>query len=460
MALSSNMPPPEQRKVFISYRRKDPVASNFVFRFFEKLETHYGEGNVFLDIDRLPLGVDFRQVLVSVIGEVQIVFVLIGPTWTERLKELRKSPKDYVKMEVEMAMAKPGMRVVPILLTGAQMPREQDLPPSLKNFPHLQGTSIDQHYFHEEMSRIFKSLDKDYFLPVMPDPAIIQPPETKANPLPPELVSLLTEPERPASPARRWLIPTVGLVAVLLGAWAFVNNQDEGEKKTIPVESVELPPDPPEEHRSDIKPTPPAPSVPERIKQIALPGDQKLEFVRVDKGNVNIVIGTQSREVEVSTFWISRNPVTKAQWQAIMVGNSLNPAKGDNTPKTEISFAEIIDEGFLTEFGKIVGNEWDVKLPTEAQWIGAATAATAGGPEYGTYLASFIGGGKEWCNDRYQNSVIGIPRKNPTGPSVGNARVVRGGSGSDLLTERVQCQPNSKEAGRGFRVVLNAIKPD
>lgn len=466
-SVTVKMPPPEPRKVFISYRRKDPVASNFVFRFFEKLETHYGEGNVFLDIDRLPLGVDFRQVLVSVIGQVDIVFVVIGPHWNERLKELRKDPKDFVRMEIEMAMAKPGMRVVPILLPGAEMPREQDLPPSLKNFPNLQGTGIDQHYFHEEMARMFKSLEKDYFLPVTPLASSEFIPETQVKPLTPELVTLLTEPERPVSRFRRFALPAVFLLSILGGAYAVINRAEEKPQTiSVPPPVVKKEPGPKviENYVPPLVPpshfVPPAPSeakAPDRIKSIVLPGDQELEFVKIDKGTTRITIGGQSRDVELSTFWISRTPVTNAQWQAVMEGNSPGPP---NMPRTGISFSEIISERFLENLGKIAGDDWDVSLPTEAQWVGAATAATAGGPEYGTYLASFVGGGKEWCADRYQNSIIGISKKNPQGPRDGNTRVVRGGSGSNLLTERTPCAPTSKDAGRGFRVVLNAHQPD
>jgi hypothetical protein len=45
--------------IAISYRRQDslPVAG----RLYDKLQGEFGKGNVFMDFDSIPYGVDFRQ---------------------------------------------------------------------------------------------------------------------------------------------------------------------------------------------------------------------------------------------------------------------------------------------------------------------------------------------------------------------------------------------------------------
>ncbi|MGO9171507.1 MAG: hypothetical protein ACLP7P_06040 [Rhodomicrobium sp.] len=47
--------------IFISYRRQDTRL--IAGRIFEKLEAQLGAGSVFMDIDRIPFGVDFHTFL-------------------------------------------------------------------------------------------------------------------------------------------------------------------------------------------------------------------------------------------------------------------------------------------------------------------------------------------------------------------------------------------------------------
>jgi hypothetical protein len=62
--------------IFISYRRQD---TRFIAgRIFEKLETALGTGSVFMDIDRIPFGVDFHSFLDEAVARARIVLVLIG----------------------------------------------------------------------------------------------------------------------------------------------------------------------------------------------------------------------------------------------------------------------------------------------------------------------------------------------------------------------------------------------
>ena len=46
-------------KIFISYRRED--SQDFTGRLHDKLVDHFGETNVFFDVDSIPTGVDFRK---------------------------------------------------------------------------------------------------------------------------------------------------------------------------------------------------------------------------------------------------------------------------------------------------------------------------------------------------------------------------------------------------------------
>ena len=64
-----------------------------------------------------------------------VLLVVIGPDWvttTNRDGERRLlDPEDMVRIEIETALRR-DLRIVPVLVEEASMPRPQDLPPSLE----------------------------------------------------------------------------------------------------------------------------------------------------------------------------------------------------------------------------------------------------------------------------------------------------------------------------------------
>jgi hypothetical protein len=81
-------------RVFMSYRRSDD--RNFNGRFHDKLVGLFGAENVFLDIDSIPAASNFKQVIIERLTEVDVVIVMIGNTWAERIG----SESDFVRMPV------------------------------------------------------------------------------------------------------------------------------------------------------------------------------------------------------------------------------------------------------------------------------------------------------------------------------------------------------------------------
>jgi hypothetical protein len=66
-------------KIFISYRRKSSEA--ITGRIRDRLVTHYGERSIFIDIDDIPAGVDFRQRINQVLNEADIMIAVVGQRW-------------------------------------------------------------------------------------------------------------------------------------------------------------------------------------------------------------------------------------------------------------------------------------------------------------------------------------------------------------------------------------------
>ena len=145
--------------VFISYRRQD--SADVTGRIYDRLVQHFGRERVFKDVDSIPLGVDFREHLASVVGRCDLVVAVIGPQWLQvqgasgrRLDD----GGDFVRIEIESALAR-NIPVVPVLVGGAAMPAAEDLPPSLAALSFRNGLAVrPDPDFHRDMDRLIAGL--------------------------------------------------------------------------------------------------------------------------------------------------------------------------------------------------------------------------------------------------------------------------------------------------------------
>ena len=66
-------------KIFLSYRREDSAAE--AGRIYDRLRIHFGDNAVFMDIDAIPFGVDFREHIREAVEQCGILLAVIGPNW-------------------------------------------------------------------------------------------------------------------------------------------------------------------------------------------------------------------------------------------------------------------------------------------------------------------------------------------------------------------------------------------
>ena len=118
--------------IFISYRRDD--AKHAAGRLVDRLGQTFSRDQLFLDIDNIEPGLDFVKVLSQQVQACDVLLAVIGPGWLDNRDKngARRldNPKDFVRIEIEAALAR-DIRVIPVLVDGAQMPGEGDLPASL-----------------------------------------------------------------------------------------------------------------------------------------------------------------------------------------------------------------------------------------------------------------------------------------------------------------------------------------
>ena len=147
-------------RIALSYRRADSAAISG--RIFDRLSAHYGPGSVFMDIDEIPFGIDFRDHVVDVLSRCDAVVAVIGPAWTGGLAtpDRISEAADPVRLEVETAMVR-GVALIPVLVDGAVMPNPAHLPPSLEPLAFRNACEIASgRDFHAHVDRLIRALDR------------------------------------------------------------------------------------------------------------------------------------------------------------------------------------------------------------------------------------------------------------------------------------------------------------
>ena len=202
-----------------------------------------------------------------------------------------------------------------------------------------------------------------------------------------------------------------------------------------------------------------------------------------EQGNDAYEYERPAHQVTLSDYYIGRYEVTQKEWQAVM-GDNPSKFYGDNLPVDYVSWNDCQD--FINKLNQLTGLKF--RLPTEAEWEFAARGGkqskgykysgsdnakniawyeknsgskphqvgTKEPNELGIYDMS--GNVGEWCGDwygRYSSSA----QTNPTGPSSGSGRVLRGGSwgsraGYCRVSFRYYGCPSNRYINSGFRVVL------
>jgi hypothetical protein len=209
-------------KVFISYRRDD---SKYQARMIHEAFCHVlSREDVFMDVDSIPPGANFRKILGDWVGKCDVLLALVGPGWIDATdgktgRRRLDNPSDFVRIEIGEALAR-DIPVVPVLIDGAPMPNIDLLTDDLKGLVDRQAEVVEYRTFEADVEGLIKKLGLTQRLGQpggsRPGPA--------AEPSPP---GPIPEPpaERGGAKVKPWLVGSsaVGVAAVVaLVAWMFV----------------------------------------------------------------------------------------------------------------------------------------------------------------------------------------------------------------------------------------------
>jgi hypothetical protein len=150
--------------VFISYRREDSEGDSRAL--YNRLAAETDESNLFLDFAAISPGDDWRARITENLDKVQAVVVVIGPKWLEILNARASTDThDEVRRELSVALAKPGLRILPILVKGARMPSAGDLPPELQILSSKNALEVRGSAWDSDVNRVVNALRRAKALP-------------------------------------------------------------------------------------------------------------------------------------------------------------------------------------------------------------------------------------------------------------------------------------------------------
>jgi hypothetical protein len=158
--MSSSIPA-NRGRIFISYRREDTdFAAAWLF---DRLVAHFGEGQIFKDIDTIQPGEDFGEVIRSAVASCDVMLVLIGDRWLTAAgndgRRRLEDPDDFVRLEIQAALAR-NIRVIPVLVGGVPMPRAIQLPGTLAGLAKRQAHDLSPARLDTDTGKLLRALQR------------------------------------------------------------------------------------------------------------------------------------------------------------------------------------------------------------------------------------------------------------------------------------------------------------
>jgi TIR domain len=218
-------------KVFLCYRRDD--SAGYAGRVQDRLTQEFGRDLLFMDVDTIPLGVNFATVLHNEVAKCEVLLAVIGPHWLDARDDAGNrrldDPQDFVRIEIGAALQR-NIPVIPILLDGAKVPKANQLPKDLEELSLRNGLDVRHASFHNDIDRLVRSLKGQLSKTEAEERRL----EVKRLRLEEERRHAALEEERirleeqhrkrleqePQQPVKPWLLPLIGAIVAALPMFA------------------------------------------------------------------------------------------------------------------------------------------------------------------------------------------------------------------------------------------------
>jgi len=130
---------------------------------YDALVQRFDRNEVFLDIDVISPGEDFREAIQRTCSSCEILLAIIGKQWAtiqDKNGKLRlENERDLVRIEIATALQK-GLRVIPVLVGGAVMPDESILPSDVQPIVYRNAWDLTDKGFHHDTQLLIDAIKK------------------------------------------------------------------------------------------------------------------------------------------------------------------------------------------------------------------------------------------------------------------------------------------------------------
>jgi hypothetical protein len=145
--------------VFINYRAAD--IRGYAALLHMELGRRFGSNRVFLDSVSIPAGADFVEALLAAVRTARVLLAVIGPGWLTMSDAAGRrrldDPQDWVRRELAEAF-RAGVRVVPVLIDDAELPREEQLPVDIVALVRCEFRRLRHHDARADLERLVTEL--------------------------------------------------------------------------------------------------------------------------------------------------------------------------------------------------------------------------------------------------------------------------------------------------------------
>lgn len=215
--------------IFLSYRRDD--SAGHTGRLADALRRRFGDAHVFQDVEGIAPGEDFVDAVQRAIARCNVLLVVIGREWLDARdtngQRRLDDPADHVRQEIAAALARDDVRVIPLLVENATMPRAADLPADITPLARRNALPLSDIGWDDDVARLIAAIERT-----------------------PERVATTTQASHAAPRARGSLPPRLGLAAavvalIVIAVFALRGGEGAGDANAEASAATELPGDAP-----------------------------------------------------------------------------------------------------------------------------------------------------------------------------------------------------------------------
>jgi hypothetical protein len=115
-------------------------------------------------IGAIEPGADFAQEIDEAVGSCDVLLAVIGPAWATvtdaRGRRRLDDPDDFVALAVGTALPRPEVKVILVLVDGARMPMQEELPPALAVLGRRQAIELSAARWRYDVETLLRTLER------------------------------------------------------------------------------------------------------------------------------------------------------------------------------------------------------------------------------------------------------------------------------------------------------------